>query len=94
MLQQRETPVAMAGVAALCVVRRPTSAMAAPGDYGYTTMDPRAAPKRDQGRRDAQERRDHGEQLVRRYSDKVTVVVEWAMLPYPRRTRSAGRTRR
>jgi hypothetical protein len=69
-------------------------AMAAPGDYGYTTTDPRATPKRDQGRRDAQERRDHGEQLMRRYSDKVTAAVEWAMRPYPSRTRSAGRTRR
>jgi hypothetical protein len=65
MLQRRETPVAMVDAAALHMVRRPTPGMAAPGDDNYTPMDPRAAPKRDQGRRDAHERRDHGERLRR-----------------------------
>jgi hypothetical protein len=42
----------------------------------------------------AQERRDHGEHLVRRYSDEVTAVVEWAIRPYPGVIHSAGRMRR
>jgi hypothetical protein len=84
----------MAGVAALHVMRKPTLAMVAPGDDGYNPTDPRASPKRDQGRRDAQERRDHGKRLVRRYSGEVTAVVELVMRPYPGVTRCAVRTRR
>jgi hypothetical protein len=86
--------MAMAGATALHTVRQPTPATAAPGDDSYTPMDPRAAPKRDQGRRDAQERWDHGERLMRRYSSEVTVAVEWAMQPYPSVTHCARRTRR
>jgi hypothetical protein len=44
---QKGMPLAMAIAAALCAVRRPTPAMAAPGDDGYTTTAPRATPKRD-----------------------------------------------
>jgi hypothetical protein len=58
-------------------VHQPTPAMAVPDDDGYTPTDTRAAPKRDQGRRDALERRDHDERLVWRYSGEVTAAVEW-----------------
>jgi hypothetical protein len=85
--------VVMAGVVALCAVRQPTPAMAAPGDDGYTHMNPRATPKRDHKRRDALERRDHGERLVQRYFGEVTTTVEWAMRPYQGLARCAERTR-
>jgi hypothetical protein len=67
----------MTSAAALCAVHRPTPTMAAPGDDGYTYTNPRATPKRDQGRQDAPERQDHAERLVRRYSGEVTAAVEW-----------------
>jgi hypothetical protein len=77
MLQRGETP----------------AAMAAPGDDGYTLTNPRTTPKRDKGRRDVQERRDHDERLVWRYSGEVTAAVEWAMQSYLGSARCAERMR-